>query len=292
MRAESSLPYVALEPLAHSCSCMPAYNSSGRYLPGATAEGARAYLRRRRGRRGGVRRAATARSAASWRVANLKKGWWSADVRLGRWQPASLVTLHWGGAPAKFRSFWHVDAASGDPSAPHVDPFSQWQAGGDWTMRLQPHPPAETYKSIGIKLADPVRATRRTARNFSATRRTSAQLCCGWRNSAALFSDGPPIHRLPQVRIPSISCAISDPLPQPPAPPFPPPPPPICSGGVRVRGDRARAGRRLAAARHLSAAASSSTGRGAAVAFSLSRLGRPARTDREGDQRARGLRRA
>ena len=25
-------------------------------------------------------------------VANLKKGWWSADVRLGRWQPASLVT--------------------------------------------------------------------------------------------------------------------------------------------------------------------------------------------------------
>ena len=34
--AEPSLPYVALEPLAHSCSCMPAYNSSGRYLPGAT----------------------------------------------------------------------------------------------------------------------------------------------------------------------------------------------------------------------------------------------------------------
>ena len=155
--AETSLPYVALEPLAHSCSCMPAYNSSGRYLPGATAEACAAHAGD-----GASVAAAFAYSdcalGASWAVANLKKGWWSADVRLGRWQPASLVTLHWGDAPAKFRSFWHVDAASGDPSAPHVDPFSQWQAGGDWTMRLQPHPPAETYKSIGIKLADPVRA--------------------------------------------------------------------------------------------------------------------------------------
>ena len=185
----------------------------------------------------------------------------------------SLVALHWA---ARRRSSAR-SGTSTPPAATRRRRTSTRSRSGRRRRRCgysRTRPPRR--KSIGIKLADPVRATRRnSARNFGATRRTSAQLC--W--DSAQFCRCSPTAR------PSIASAGAHPVDlvrdlRPAAaaagPPFPPPPPPICSGGVRFEvTELAQAG---GSRPGTSAAASSSTGRGPRWLSGLSRLGgQPAR---------------
>ena len=138
------LPYAFL---SQECRCARQYNSTGQGSPvGAD------------GRCGEHAAAAYAWSScdlngATWAVVSRKKGYYSAEVRLGRWRVGSTVTLHWGDIKsASFRSIWHAQALSGDP-------FAQFSQGGEWPLQLSAPPAASTeaYHFVGIKVGDPVR---------------------------------------------------------------------------------------------------------------------------------------
>ncbi|KAL1520822.1 hypothetical protein AB1Y20_022384 [Prymnesium parvum] len=124
------------------CRCAPRYNRTDEWVApdasGGCGQHAAAY--------------STARCVlgATFVMTGVKKDYWQAELRLEQWRAGSLVTLHWGAIPAKFRSAWHADKVSDDP-------FKEWQNGGDWTFKLSTPPKGEAYGYVGIKMADNIR---------------------------------------------------------------------------------------------------------------------------------------